>query len=430
MVKKLDKRCLGLLILWVLTQFPGLVFAQGGEDGKNIELHGFLMGNFSGRTTGLTPSGEEGGDLLLAEERLRLDIFGWTESIEASARVKGDFVLDNVANQFSVDLREAYLDYTTGDFDFRLGRQIVTWGVGDLLFINDRFPKDWDSFFLGRPLEYLKIGVDGLRTRYFTEVLNAELVIMPFFEPDILPAPDRFFLFDPFLAVPSREKEEPATTIENTQLALRLYRRIKDFDVSAYAYRGFWLTPSMRPDDPTAPTQMILFYPELSVYGFSAQGSTLDGVVSFETGYYHSRDDEDGNDSSVPNSQIRFLVGYQRQIWEDFTLGVQYYGEIMEDYSAYVNSLPAGFPAQEQYQDIMTLRLEYLLKHQTLRLSLFTFYSPVDNDYLIQPKVSYKFSDNFSSTLGANIFGGENETTFLGQLDKNDNIYLSVRFDF
>ncbi len=430
MEKKLDKRCLGLVILWVLTQFPGLVFAQGGEDGKNIELHGFLMGNFSGRTTGQTPAGEEGGDLLLAEERLRLDIFGWTESIEASARVKGDFVLDNVAKQFSVDLREAYLDYTTGDFDFRLGRQIVTWGVGDLLFINDRFPKDWVSFFSGRPLEYLKIGVDGLRTRYFTEVLNAELVIMPFFEPDILPAPDRFFLFDPFLAVPSREKEEPATTIENTQLALRLYRRIKDFDVSAYAYRGFWLTPSMRPDDPTAPTQMILFYPELSVYGFSAQGSTLDGVVSFETGYYHSRDDEDGNDSSVPNSQIRFLVGYQRQIWEDFTLGVQYYGEIMEDYSAYVNSLPAGFPAQGQYQDIMTLRLEYLLKHQTLRLSLFTFYSPVDNDYLIQPKVSYKFSDNFSSTLGANIFGGEKETTFLGQLDKNDNIYLSVRFDF
>ena len=430
MEKKLDKRCLGLLILWVLTQFPGLVFAQGGEDGKNIELHGFLMGNFSGRTTGLTPPGEEGRDLLLAEERLRLDIFGWSESIEASARVKGDFVLDNVAKQLSVDLREAYLDYTTGDFDFRLGRQIVTWGVGDLLFINDRFPKDWVSFFSGRPLEYLKIGVDGLRTRYFTEVLNAELVIMPFFEPDIVPTPDRFFLFDPFLAVPSREKEEPATTIENTQLALRLYRRIKDFDDSGYAYRGFWLTPSMRPDDPAAPTQMILFYPELSVYGFSAQGSKLDGVVSFETGYYHSRDDEDGNDPSVPNSQIRFLVGYQRQIWEDFTLGVQYYGEIMEDYSAYVNSLPAGFPAQEQYQDIMTLRLEYLLKHQTLRLSLFTFYSPVDNDYLIQPKVSYKFSDNFSSTLGANIFGGEKETTFLGQLDKNDNIYLSVRLDF
>lgn len=186
----------------------------------------------------------------------------------------------------------------------------------------------------------------------------------------------------------------------------------------------------MKPDQIPSPTRVIIFYPALSVYGLSAQGSALDGVVSFETGYYLSRDDEDGDDPTIPNSQIRLLVGYQRQIWEDFTLGVQYYGEIMEDHSTYVNSLPAGFPAQEEYRDIVTLRLEYLLRHQTLRLSLFTFYSPVDNDYLIRPKVSYKFSDNFSSTLGANIFGGEKETTFLGQLDKNDNIYLSVRLDF
>jgi hypothetical protein len=102
----------------------------------------------------------------------------------------------------------------------------------------------------------------------------------------------------------------------------------------------------------------------------------------------------------------------------------------MEDYSDYENSLPAGFPAQEEYRDMVTLRLEQLLKHQTLRLSLFTFYSPADNDYLMQPQVSYKFSDNLSSTLGTNIFGGEKNTTFLGQFDKNDNIYLSVRFDF
>lgn len=430
MEKKLDKKCLGLLILWILTQSPYLVFAQGGDDGQNIEIHGFLMGNFSGRTTGLTPAGEEGRDLLLAEERLRLDIFGWTEAIEASARVKGDFVLDNVAEEFDVDLREAYLDYTTGNFDLRLGRQIVTWGVGDLLFINDVFPKDWVSFFSGRPLEYLKIGVDAFRTRYSSEALNGEFLIIPFFEPDNLPTSERFFLFDPFSAVPTRDEEEPSTTLENTELALRLYRRIGDFDVSAYAYRGFWRTPSMKPDQIPSPTRVIIFYPALSVYGLSAQGSALDGVVSFETGYYLSRDDEDGDDPTIPNSQIRLLVGYQRQIWEDFTLGVQYYGEIMEDHSTYVNSLPAGFPAQEEYRDIVTLRLEYLLRHQTLRLSLFTFYSPVDNDYLIRPKVSYKFSDNFSSTLGANIFGGEKETTFLGQLDKNDNIYLSVRLDF
>jgi hypothetical protein len=272
--------------------------------------------------------------------------------------------------------------------------------------------------------------VDGFRARYSSEALNAEFLAIPFFEPDNLPTSKRFFLFDPFSAVQSRDEEEPETSYENTELALRLYRRIKDFDVSAYAYRGFWGTPSMKPDNLTSPTQVTTFYPELSVYGLSAQGGALDGILSFETGYYQSREDEKGKDPFIPNSQFRFLIGYQRQIWEDFTLGVQYYGEIMKDYSAYRNSLPAGFPAQKEYRDIVTLRLEQFLKHQTLRLSLFTFYSPVDNDYFIKPQVSYKFTDNLSTTLGADIFGGERDTTFFGQFDKNDNIYLWVRYDF
>jgi len=186
----------------------------------------------------------------------------------------------------------------------------------------------------------------------------------------------------------------------------------------------------MKPDSIASPTRVMVFYPELSVYGLSAQGGALDGILSFETGYYQSREDEGGKDPFIPNSQFRFLIGYQHQIWEDFTLGVQYYGEIMKDYSAYRNSLPAGFPAQKEYRDIVTLRLEQFLKHQTLRLSLFTFYSPVDNDYFIKPQVSYKFTDNLSTTLGADIFGGERDTTFFGQFDKNDNIYLWVRYDF
>jgi len=421
---------LGLRILIVLAQSIGVAVAQDGQKEKNIEIHGFLMGNLSGRTSGQGPGGKEGGGLILGEERLRLDIYTWSESIESSARAKGDLFHDAVAGEFDVDLREAYLDYTTGDFDFRLGRQIATWGVGDLIFINDVFPKDWVSFFSGRPLEYLKLGVDGLRTRYSSTPVNVELLLIPSFEPDNIPTSERFFLFDPFSDVPSRDQEEPESTFSNTELAFRLYRRIGGFDVSAYAYRGFWRTPSMRPNDFAAPTRVTAFYPDLSVYGASAQGSALSGILSFETGYYHSREDEAGADPTIPNSQMRFLVGYQRQLWADFTLGVQYYTEVMEGYSAYKSSLAPGFSTDREYRDTVTLRFDQLLKHQTLKLSLFAFYGPADNDYLLQPQVSYKLSDNLSASLGANIFGGEKRTTFLGQLGKNDNIYLSVRFDF
>jgi hypothetical protein len=35
-----------------------------------------------------------------------------------------------------------------------------------------------------------------------------------------------------------------------------------------------------------------------------------------------------------------------------------------------------------------------------------------------------------SAALGANIFAGAHETTSFGQVAKDDNVYLSVRFDF
>ncbi len=150
---------------------------QEAEDEWGVELRGFALGTYAGRTTGHIPSGSEGRAFLLAEERLRLDLTGWTDAVEAEVRIKLDGVHDAVAGEFDLDLREAYLDYTTGDVDFRLGRQIATWGVGDLLFINDVFPKNWVSFFAGRPMEYLKIGVDGLRVRYSSNLLNAELLV-------------------------------------------------------------------------------------------------------------------------------------------------------------------------------------------------------------------------------------------------------------
>jgi hypothetical protein len=421
--------------LWVVLALNcwlggvGLARASGEEKVFDFEVEGFFLANYSFRTGGQGGGGKEGGDLILGEERFRLDIFGWAERIEASGLVKADLLHDSVTGDFDVDLREAYLDYTAGDFDFRLGRQIITWGVGDLLFINDVFPKDWVSFFAGRPLEYLKLGVDALRVGYSSVPINAELVLTPFFREDNLPSSNRFSFSDPFAHAAVRIEEETASTAENTEVALRLYRRAGGFDLSAYAYRGFWRAPGMEVDDPASPSVVTTFFPELSVYGASAQGGAAGGVVSLEAGYYHSRQDESGEDARIPNSRVIFLGGYQRQIGEDFQLGLQYYGEVMEDYQSYRDSLPAGFSAQKEYRDIVTLKLEKFFLYQTLLISLFAFYSPGESDCLVRPRITYRFTDRFSSTLGANVFGGSGATVF-GRLDDDDNVYIWARFDF
>jgi len=292
------------------------------------------------------------------------------------------------------------------------------------------FRKDWESFFLGRPLDYLKTGIDGLRTRISTGVVNFDLLAIPVFAPDILPGGDRFFMFDPFAGITDRNQKTPSQTYGNLEAAARAYGRILGLDVSAYFYRGFWHSPGFSMDDRQNPTHVEIFFPELSTAGFSAQGRAPGGIVSIEGGYYYSREDKHGVNPMIPNSQSRFLAGYQKQLREDLHLGLQYYYEHMEDYSAYVNSLPSGMPAQKEYRDMVTMRLTRFMKHQTVKLSLFGFFSPNDRDYLLQPVLSYNIADNFKVAAGGNLFGGIKDTTFLGQFDKNDNAYLSLVFDY
>ena len=404
---------------------PALSQESGDDWGADIES--FLLGTYSRRTSGETP---EGHRFLLAEERLRLELSVWSENIEAEARIKLDGTHDSITGDFDVDLREAYVDYSTGKLDFRAGRQIATWGVGDLLFINDVFPKDWVSFFSGRPLEYLKLGVDSARINYSSSALNVELIVITGFEPDTLPTPSRFFLHDNFAGVAQRTQVHPDTGLDNPEVALRVYRRVGSFDASAYAYHGYWRSPGQEPDDFDMPTEVTHFFPALSVYGVSAQGQAMGGVLSLEAGYYDSRDDNAGVNPAIANSEVRFLLGYQRQLSQDFTFGVQYYAEVMMKFDAYERTLVNISTPRKKYRDIITLRFTRYLKHQSWTLSLFAFYSPAEQDYLLQPRIDYRVSDRFSTTFGANLFGGEKQTSFFGQFDRNDNLYLTLRYDF
>lgn len=395
-----------------------------------LRIHGFLLGNFTPHTGGAHPSGKEGSRFLWADERLRLEISGDTANGHLSFMFKGDLFHDAVANTFDGVVREAYMDYSRAWLDVRLGRQIVTWGVGDLVFINDVFPKDWSAFFSGRPLEYLKVGVDAAKLHVTTRALNAELMVIPFFEPDNLPGPERFFFFDPFGNAGNRLLREPATTPGNTEFALRLYRRIVGNDVSLYAYRGYWRQPSFRPSQLPLLVQLQGFYPRLAVYGASTQRNIGAALLSLEAGYYDSQDDRQGSDPVIPNSQFRFLAGYQRQLTSEFTLGAQYYTEILMDYASYEATLPSGFPLQDRMRHLLTLRLTQFLKYQTWKVSLFSFYSPSDQDVLLIPEVWHAITDRLSLAGGATVFEGQRPTTFFGQFDRNDNVYVVLRFDF
>jgi len=406
-----------LFIILIFTLTTVTAYAQ------DITFHGFVQGNLSARITGEeTPDSSEGGDYLSGDQRLRGEITGSAES--AAFTLRADLVHDSVSDEDKIDIREGYIDYRTDNYDLRAGRQIITWGAGDLLFINDTYPKNYSALFSGQPLEYLKVGSDAIKLSIYSDKISADLVVIPFFEPYQLPDSKRFFLYSPMTITGINT---PREEIENSEIALRLYRQLGRFDTSIYLYRGFFKIPGMKP---LSLTEAELFYPQLAVYGFSMQGAFAQGVLSIEGGYYDSLDDRNGNDPTISNSSAKYILGYSKQFWTDFTAGVQYYGEYMQDYNNYEVSLPAGFPKSDKIHQLITLRLTQMLKYNTLRLGLFTFYSPDEEDYFVIPEARYNITDSLWTSIGVNIFGGKDSRTFFGQLDKNDNLFATLRYEF
>ena len=368
-------------------------------------------------------------DMSIGEIRLQADLsrdFGW-----GILKLKGEAVGDQVLEEARAELREFNLLFSPLDnVDVKIGRQILTWGTGDLLFINDNFPKDWKSFFIGRDDEYLKAPSDAVMVSVFLPAANLDLVYAPIFTGSRYIDGERLSYWNPLLGRTAGRDfifvdDERNRLGDDADYALRLYRTFGDTEAALYGYHGFWSTP-----EGMDMTSMRLVYPRLTVVGGSLRRPLAGGIGNLEVGYYDSRQDEAGDDPLVRNSEIRFLAGFEHELGPDFTGGVQYYLEWMQDYDAYERSLPAGTPKKDEYRHLFTLRLTKLLWNQNLTLSLFVYYSPSDQDSYWRPKAKYKLTDQWTVEAGANLFFGSDDFTFWGQFQDNSNAYGAVRYAF
>ena len=102
----------------------------------------------------------------------------------------------------------------------------------------------------------------------------------------------------------------------------------------------------------------------------------------------------------------------------------------MQDHDAYLSNLPPGFAAQDELRSMATIRFTQLLFHQTLTFNLFVFGGISSPDGYLIPSLRYAFTDVLWGEVGGNVFLGKESGTMFGRFDRNDNIYLTIRYGF
>lgn len=413
----------------------------GTGDAKafRFQLGGFVEALVAPRVVRSSASANE---FVANEARFRLNLDA-THDV-ASARFRGDVYADAVARRIWFDIRDASVFLRASSwFNMRVGRQVLTWGTGDFLFLNDLFPKDFNSFFIGRADEYLKAPSNSIITTFTIEKVGLDLVWTPIFEPDRFIDGERLSFFYPLAGPPQIVGDRstltpveplfPEQRLRNGTVHGRLYGTAGAYELAAYGYVGYWPQPTALDVDPADPAVVRgVTYARLAVYGASVRGPMFGGLFNIEAAYYDSFDDRAGTNPAIPNPQFRGLAGYERELFPKFQMGLQYYLEYTLHYDELITNSPPGFVQYEpdEFRHLLTLRLTQLLVLDRLELSLFTFFSPNDLDTYIRPRVTYKIIDPLAFVVGANLMFGRHDYTFFGQLQENTNVYARFRYSF
>lgn len=367
----------------------------GTEQDQSINVYGFVEAAIGGRFE----SSPYHKRLSIAEPRLQLGFDERWQDITWTA--KADSWYDGFDETWHGQIRELNAQFTVFDnTDIKVGRQVLTWGTGDYLFLNDLFPKDWQSFFVGRDQEYLKAPSDALRITSYFDWFNIDFVWSPEFDHDNYVRGERISYFNPLTGQltgddPSIQFIEPT----RDEYAARLFRNYDGVEYAVYGYDGFTKSPEAVTEN-FQPT-----FGRLTVVGASVRMTFGPGLVNTEVANYNRHDAAD---------HWRALVGYEQELWTRFTGGFQAYIE----------------KGDTQTRTVLTTRLTWRDERDDLSLSLFAFVSPNQNDGYLRPTFDYRIDDNWSFSGGFNLFFRETPNTFFGQLTENNNAYLRMRYAF
>ena len=328
----------------------------------------------------------------------------------------------------SVDLRQAYFSMRPVSWlSLKFGRQIITWGTGDLLFINDTFPKDFRSFVIGRDLKYLKAPVDAVRADLRLGRVLLTAVYSPQLDTDRLITGKRvgfwkqIRLSDP--RDPPIDPLIPNQFFSDDEWSFRAHAVLSRYEMSLYGYDGFEKSPASLDMESQRPT-----FSRRWQAGASIRGPLAFGLAWIEGAAIQSLADRNGRNPFVPNSEISALAGYELAIGSVVTLSAQVHGRRMRQYKAYLANTPSNNRAIKKLRIQTTARIDLDWEDREWRVSLFSFFSPTERDGHVRFSAERGIDESFDAVVGLNYFYGRDPYTEFAQFSDTSNAYLAIRY--
>ena len=378
-----------------------------------------------------------------------------------------------------IEFNELYYQYYGEKYNFLIGKNRTIWGKGDQVHVVDNLNGEDMSDFINPDYKERQIGEEMIKIdRYFRGGnANLEFVYTPDFTPNRLAedpdSPLGNWVLNPFSAqmtlsdlerntgystVEIIKQVKEATADEDNQFALRFTDSRGGTDYGFSYYHGYLREPAYdkkelqkiknnleagilnKSNFNSSLEAADLHYDEVDVFGFELARVIADINSRFEMAYYRT-DDTDGNDPTVRNNKIAWVIGGDRDLpISNLNLNLQFTGEKILDNDQIENNVittkngPKNIDVQYNKDGDYTtnraiLQLEDSYQNKKIIPELVWVYNLNDNDYTLEASVDYELKQDLILTISHKIFSGDEDTTF-GQFEDNDYSSVALNYSF
>ncbi|MCB9758075.1 MAG: hypothetical protein H6753_06610 [Candidatus Omnitrophica bacterium] len=350
-----------------------------------------------------------------------------------SVYANSDHYSDSVESdqKAELELRDTYVDYSTGDWDFRLGKQQVVWGEAVGLFYADVVnARDLREYILP-DFEFIRIPEWGLSSEYTKNDFHSQLVVLPGVEFDKTGLATSNFAFplplpDSPTLLALQDPKEPKYGFDNSKIGARFSYLFNGLDLGAFYLRSWTSLPVMYRTINAGVYNFNPDYQRQNIFGMTFSKEINDYVCKGEAVYYpdayFSVIDPTDLDGVKQSGYVDYLLGVDHTYFDRWDVNVQLTQRWIMDYDK-------TFWRQEELTNGFSIRLSRPWLNRKFTTEILAIANLSTPDFLYRPKVVYNAASNLQITLGADIFSGDSTGSF-GYFRNQSRWYSEATYKF
>lgn len=327
------------------------------------------------------------------------------------------------------ELREAYLEKSIGDFDLRVGRQMIVWGRADKVNPTDVWTSR-DFTFLSSDDEDQRLGALGLNLVWNRDEWRVSGVVQPEWRFPVYPIP-------PISGVTLRNLMPDR---RNEQFGIKVDRQSSEWDGSVSFARVISKVPSLLLLGAGAQGASVgLQFEPISMWGADF-ATTLGGWGLRGEAAYTLAPDRDGSQATQWNRELFIVLGAEHSPLENLTINFQgLYKHVFDfrNHQSWTDSNTQNLALQQnlvanqllQNQWGVSIRPSTKFWNDTLELECaYVQWFGVPGG-LVRPKGTYAVNDHLKVMLGSESYFGDSNS-FLGRLAPISSFFTEFRYSF